>query len=195
MPDRPATAACRGWPCRCRPAPRSVRPVPRRRARAAAARSADRSISSIAPLRVARLGLVDDQRALPARHADVDLGQQPGVEQRAVQRAVGVVDLQPLAQRVERVALAGEHLARHQQAVGDLRRHCSATPGRPQRAQFLVRESRCRRPRCGSRSRRRPGRPAARRPRPRTAACRPGTRRSGRARAARPRWLGRCGFR
>ena len=71
----------------------------------------------------ADLGLrhVDHQRILATRHADVDLGQQAGVQQRAVQRAVGVVDFQASAQRVERVGLAGEHFPGHDEAVGDRR--------------------------------------------------------------------------
>jgi len=57
--------------------------------------------------------VVDHERFLSARHADVDLGEQHGIEQRDVQAAAGVVDLEKLAQRIERVRLAGEHLARN----------------------------------------------------------------------------------
>ena len=44
---------------------------------------------------------------LSARHRQEHLGQQARVEERAVQRARGIVDLVALAQRVERTALAG----------------------------------------------------------------------------------------
>src|SRR6266536_408712 len=43
-----------------------------------------------------------------------------------MQRAMRVVDSEPLAQRIEVVALAGEHLAREAQRVGELRVHASA---------------------------------------------------------------------
>ncbi len=70
------------------------------------------------PGRRPRAGLVvQGERALPARHRQVDFEQQVGVEQRAVQVAVRVVDRIALAQRVEAVALARVHLARERQRV------------------------------------------------------------------------------
>ena len=49
---------------------------------------------------------------LAGSQADVDLGKQLGVQQRAVQRAVRVVDAEAPAQRIERVLRAGELAAR-----------------------------------------------------------------------------------
>ena len=65
-----------------------------------------------------RRGLVvQGQRALPARHRQIDFEQQVGVEQRTVQVAVRIVDRIALAQRVEAVALARVHLAREGKRV------------------------------------------------------------------------------
>src|SRR5690606_24598841 len=50
-------------------------------------------------------GLVERERALPTRHREVDVEQQLGVEQRAVQVAMRVVHRVALAERVEPVAL------------------------------------------------------------------------------------------
>ena len=63
----------------------------------------------------------DVEGPLPPGHAQIHLGQQLRVEQRAVQRPVLVGDHQTLAQRIEVVALAGVALARHQQRIGDAR--------------------------------------------------------------------------
>ncbi|MNN47309.1 hypothetical protein D3C81_1617250 [compost metagenome] len=60
---------------------------------------------------------VDHQRILAAGHCQVDLGQQFGIEQCAVQRAVRVADPQPIAKGVKGVALAGEHLPRFAQRI------------------------------------------------------------------------------
>ena len=59
-------------------------------------------------------GAVEADLTLARRQRQIDLGQQLRVEQRAVQLPMGVVDPQPLAQRVERIALAREALARQQ---------------------------------------------------------------------------------
>lgn len=59
------------------------------------------------------------QRRLAAGHRQEDFRQDFGVEQRAVQRTLAVVDLIARAERIQTVALAREHLARHRQAVGD----------------------------------------------------------------------------
>src|SRR5688572_3580534 len=58
---------------------------------------------------------------LSARHREIALGEQVGVGERAVQRALGVVDEVALAQRVERVLLAGVQLLGGRQRVGDAR--------------------------------------------------------------------------
>ena len=78
--------------------------------------------------RVAALRRIDDQRALAARHAQVDLCQQAGVEQGTVPLTRRVVDFQAAAQRVERVALAGVDLACEQQAVDDSRHMAGEAP-------------------------------------------------------------------
>ena len=57
-----------------------------------------------------------------------------------MQRAVGVVDLEALAQRVERIRLAREGVARHQQAVGDAG-HARRDRRAADAAQFLVEEA------------------------------------------------------
>ena len=54
---------------------------------------------------LADVAQVDQQCLLPAREVDVDIGQQLRIQQRAVQRAAGVVDTQAIAQRVQAVAL------------------------------------------------------------------------------------------
>ena len=78
-----------------------------------------------------RRAVVERERALPARHRQVDLEQQVGVEQRAVQVAVRVVDRVALAQRVEAVALPGVHLPRERQRVEHLAAVAHAEPRRP----------------------------------------------------------------
>jgi len=77
---------------------------------------------------------VDGQRFLPPRHRQVDLGQQLRVEQRAVHRPMRVIDAEPLAQRVEAVALAREHLARQGERVDHARMNGRAAVevGKPQ---------------------------------------------------------------
>ncbi len=57
-----------------------------------------------------------------------------------MQAAVRVVHFESLAQRVERVRLAGKHLARHQKAVGDLRDEARELRPR-QPCEFLVEEA------------------------------------------------------
>ena len=77
---------------------------------------------------------VERQRALPARHREIDVGEDPRVEQRAVQLAVRVVDLVALAQRVEAVALAGMHLARERERIehaAQRRDACAHSPRQP----------------------------------------------------------------
>jgi hypothetical protein len=58
--------------------------------------------------------------ALAGGQREVGLGEQLGVEQRAVQVAMRVVDAEPAAQRIERIALAGETLAREFERVLDV---------------------------------------------------------------------------
>ena len=49
--------------------------------------------------------LILEQTRLPAGHGEIDVGQNLGVEQRAVQRATGIVHAVALAQRIEVVLL------------------------------------------------------------------------------------------
>jgi len=63
---------------------------------------------------------IDRQRLLPARHRQVNLRQQPCIEQRAVQRPLRVRDPEALAQCIEAVLLARKLLARQRERVDDL---------------------------------------------------------------------------
>ena len=65
-----------------------------------------------AAARLLRLETAEADLALAGRQRQVDLGQQLRVEQGAVQLPMRVVDPEPLAQRIERIALAGVALAR-----------------------------------------------------------------------------------
>lgn len=60
---------------------------------------------------------VHRQRILATRHRKVDIGQQFGVQQCAVELAVGVGDAVAVAQRVQRVALARVHFLGVDQGV------------------------------------------------------------------------------
>ena len=51
-------------------------------------------------------GGIDQQRILPARQIDVDVGQQLRIELGAMEGAVGTVDAEAVAQGIERIALA-----------------------------------------------------------------------------------------
>ena len=62
-------------------------------------------------------GHVDRERFLAARHREIHLGQELGVEQRAVHRPMRIVDTEALAERVQAVALAGKHLAGEREGV------------------------------------------------------------------------------
>ena len=62
-------------------------------------------------------GAVEQQRALPRRHRQIDIRQQFDVEQRPMQGAMLVVDAKALAQRIEAVALAGVTLAGQLQRI------------------------------------------------------------------------------
>ncbi len=79
--------------------------------------------------------------ALAGRQPDEDLRQQLRIEQRAVQLAMGIVDVEPLAQCIQRVALAGEALAREQQRVLDGAAVGERAVLRAQQAQFVVEEA------------------------------------------------------
>ena len=57
------------------------------------------------------------QIALAAGHRQVDVGQDLGVQQCAVQRAAGVIDVVTLAQRVQAVALTRVQVAGHLQGI------------------------------------------------------------------------------
>ena len=64
-----------------------------------------------------RLPLIDllqvhGEAFLASGHREVHLGEQPRIEQRAVQRAGGIVYLIALAQRIQPVALAGMQILR-----------------------------------------------------------------------------------
>ena len=63
---------------------------------------------------------VERQRALPAGHGEIHVDENPGVEQRAVQFALGVVDAVALAERIETVALSGMQAARQRERVEHL---------------------------------------------------------------------------
>src|SRR4029453_10536846 len=54
-------------------------------------------------------------------HREVDVGQKLRVEQRAVHRALCVVDAEPLAQRIEAVAFAGEEIASERECIDHAR--------------------------------------------------------------------------
>ena len=56
----------------------------------------------------------------PARHREIDFGQQLGVEHGAVQRSMSVGDAEAFAQRIETVLLAGKVLARQRQRIDDI---------------------------------------------------------------------------
>src|SRR5258706_9907565 len=60
------------------------------------------------------------QTLLATRHREVALGEEAGIEQRAVHGAVGIVHEVALAQRIERVLPAGMQLACKGQRIGDL---------------------------------------------------------------------------
>ena len=62
---------------------------------------------------------VEAEGGLAAAHREVDVRQDAGVEQRAVQVAAGVVDAVALAERIEVVALARVHAARERERVED----------------------------------------------------------------------------
>ena len=66
-----------------------------------------------------RTAAVLEQAGLAACHGEIDVGQDFGVEQRAVQRAAGVVHAVAPAQRIEVVLLPRVHLARELQRVND----------------------------------------------------------------------------
>ena len=66
-----------------------------------------------------RLAVVDHQRVLASHHADVDLRHRTRIQSLAVQRPVGIVDLQLQAQGIQRIGFAREQLACPHQAVVD----------------------------------------------------------------------------
>src|SRR5450830_571632 len=80
------------------------------------------------------------EAVLAARHGQVDVGQQFGVQQRAVQLAVGVGDAVAVAQGVERVALAGVHFFRLHQGI-DHAVHLLVDRWQVQALQFGVEEA------------------------------------------------------
>ncbi len=108
-----------------------------------------------------RRGDVDGERLLPTRHREVYLGQQLRVEQRSVERAVGIVDAEALAQRVQVVALAGERVAGESEGIDDppVRVRAARQPGE---AQLGIEEREVERARCGSPTRRRARSPGTR---------------------------------
>jgi len=74
-----------------------------------------------------------------AREIDIHIGQQFGVEQRAVQRAAGVVHPQPVAQGIERIALAGYISLAMTSVSVTLVTNC-LNPGRPISSSSLFRK-------------------------------------------------------
>src|SRR5690606_10748823 len=79
--------------------------------------------------------------ALPGGEGQVCLGQQLRIEQRAVQLAMRVVHPQPPAQRIERIALAREALAREQQRILHVAAVGDAAVVRACQAQLVVEEA------------------------------------------------------
>ena len=67
-------------------------------------------------VRTARV-FIQQQRRLPARHQQVDVRQQLGVDQRAMDVTFGRVDRVTLAQRIQAVALPGVNLACQRQRI------------------------------------------------------------------------------
>lgn len=59
----------------------------------------------------------DQQRILPARHAQINLSQKFTVHQGTMQCPAGIVDLVALAQRIQIVALAGMQAARNSESI------------------------------------------------------------------------------
>ena len=88
------------------------------------------------------------------RHRQIDIRQDPRIQQRAVQLAVRIVDRITLAQRVQAIALAGVHLARQRQRV----EHAAAGADASVRSRWRLRPAAAvprpgtprRRARCGS---------------------------------------------
>ena len=66
----------------------------------------------------AGLAIVAQQGVLAARHVDVNIGQQLGIEQCAVQGTPAVVHAQAVTQGIERVAFAREEFFGQGQRVG-----------------------------------------------------------------------------
>lgn len=94
--------------------------------------------------RTAAIGCItgQGQAGLPAGHGQVNVGQDLGVKQGAVEFTAGVVDAIALAQGIEAVALARVTLAGHHQGIedrtvlGDVR-----TVGLPHQGKFIVDET------------------------------------------------------
>lgn len=81
----------------------------------------DNALNARLTLRLLRFILgAEFHRRLPAGHGQIDICQYLGIEQRAVQRSLGVVYFIARAKRIEAVTLAGEHLPRQRQAVRNL---------------------------------------------------------------------------
>lgn len=80
------------------------------------------------------------ETVLPARHGQVDVGQQFGVEQRAVQLAVRIRDAVAVAQGVERVALTWVHFLRLHQGI-DHAKHLLMHGRQVQALEFRVQEA------------------------------------------------------
>ncbi len=88
-----------------------------------------------------RVQHAETQRALSAREREIHLGEQLGVQQCAMQRAMRVVDLITLAQGVQAVPLSGMHLAGERQGVDDLAIVRQPAPRRPEPREFMIDEA------------------------------------------------------
>ena len=84
-----------------------------------AARTGTRTRAPSVPCAATSLS-IERQGDLAAGHGQVDVREDAGIEQRAVQFAARVVDAVALAQRIQIVALPGMHLARERQRVQHL---------------------------------------------------------------------------
>ena len=79
--------------------------------------TADPALRGVATTRRLVTGLTQLQGALAARHREIHIGQDPRIEQRAVQLALGVVDAVTLAERIEIISLARMQLARKREGI------------------------------------------------------------------------------
>lgn len=80
------------------------------------------------------------ESGLAPRHHQINVGQDLGIQQGAVQGAVGIVDAVTAAQGIQRVTLTGEQPPRHGQGIGDLAELPSLEP-QPQLVKLVIHEA------------------------------------------------------